>query len=83
MRLLIIEDNAQLRDAISQYLREAEFIVDTAADGDDGLWAASETPYDVVLLDLMLPATDGMEILRQLRANDQLIRLFSPQNPLL
>lgn len=76
MRLLIIEDNAQLRDAISQYLREAEFIVDTAADGDDGLWAASETPYDVVLLDLMLPATDGMEILRQLRAKGNDVHLI-------
>ncbi len=68
MRLLLIEDNKGLRDAICQYLREAEFVVDAAPAGDEGLWAARENPYDVVLLDLMLPKIDGMEILRRLRA---------------
>lgn len=68
MRLLLIEDNAPLRDAISQYLREAGFIVDIAASGDEGLWAATENPYDAILLDLMLPKVDGMDILRRLRA---------------
>jgi DNA-binding response OmpR family regulator len=68
MRLLLIEDNAPLRNAISQYLREAGFIVDIAASGDEGLWAATENPYDVILLDLMLPKVDGMDILRRLRA---------------
>jgi len=76
MRLLLIEDNAQLRNAISQYLREAEFIVDTAATGDDGLWAASEHPYDAVLLDLMLPMIDGMEILRRLRAKNNPVHII-------
>lgn len=68
MRLLLIEDNAPLREAIYQYLCEAEFVVDTCATGDEGLWAAKENPCDVVLLDLMLPKIDGMEILRRLRA---------------
>jgi DNA-binding response OmpR family regulator len=68
MRLLIIEDNSTLRNALAQFLREAELIVDTAATGDEGLWAAAENPYDVILLDLMLPNLDGMDILRQLRA---------------
>ena len=69
MRLLVIEDNARLRDAFSQYLQEAGFVVDTAATGDEGLWAAKEIPYDLVLLDLMLPGVDGMEILRRLRGS--------------
>jgi DNA-binding response OmpR family regulator len=76
MRLLLIEDNAQLRDAIAQYLREANFIVDTAASGDDGLWAATENPYDAVLLDLMLPMVDGMEILRRLRKKENLVHIL-------
>lgn len=68
MRLLLIEDNAVLRRTLSQYLREAGFLLDAVASGDEGLWAATENPYDVVLLDLMLPKVDGTEILRRLRA---------------
>lgn len=76
MRLLLIEDHAPLRHAVSQYLIEAGFIVDTAATGDEGLWAASENPYDVVLLDLMLPNMDGMEILRRLRAKENPVHVL-------
>lgn len=68
MRLLIIEDHPTLRQALSQFLREAGYLVDTADQGNEGLWAATENPYDVVLLDLMLPGMDGMSILRRLRA---------------
>jgi DNA-binding response OmpR family regulator len=67
MRLLLIEDNTALRSAVGQYLREAGLITDEAATGDEGMWAATENPYDVILLDLMLPNVDGMEILRCLR----------------
>ncbi len=67
MRLLIIEDNHGLRDALTQYMREASFVVDSTGTGDEGLWYATEHPYDVILLDLMLPKIDGMEILRMLR----------------
>jgi len=68
MRLLLIEDHAPLRVAVSQYLQEAGYIVDTAATGDEGLWAAEGGNHDLILLDLMLPKIDGMEILRKLRA---------------
>lgn len=67
MRLLLIEDNAALRNALGQYLREAGLIVDFAATGDEGLWAASEQLYDAVILDLMLPNIHGMAILEKLR----------------
>lgn len=76
MRLLIIEDNSTLRNALAQFLREAELIVDTAATGDEGLWAAVENPYDAILLDLMLPNLDGMEILRQLRAKGNPVHIL-------
>lgn len=68
MRLLLIEDNALLRNALHQYLHEAGYLVDKVATGDEGLWAADGNGYDLVLLDLMLPNIDGMEILRKLRA---------------
>lgn len=67
MRILVIEDHATLRGSIVQFLREASFVVDQTGTGDEGLWYATEHPYDVVLLDLMLPGMDGMEVLRQLR----------------
>ncbi len=67
MRLLLIEDNAALRNAISQYLQEAGYLVDAMAAGDEGLWAAEGNVHDLILLDLMLPKMDGLEILRRLR----------------
>lgn len=68
MRLLLIEDHEQLRKAVAQFLREAGFIVDEAPTGEEALWAAAENSYDAILLDLMLPNVDGMEILRLLRS---------------
>jgi DNA-binding response OmpR family regulator len=67
MRLLIIEDNRGLRESLTQFMREASFVVDSTGTGDEGLWYATEQPYDAILLDLMLPEIDGMEILRRLR----------------
>lgn len=76
MRLLLIEDNLPLRDAISQYLGEAGYLVDTAAAGDEGLWAADGGGHDLILLDLMLPKMDGMEILRRLRAKENQVHII-------
>ncbi len=76
MRLLLVEDNELLSAAIGQSLREAGYIVDTAMTGDEGLWAASENPYDAILLDLMLPKVDGLEILRRLRALENPVHIL-------
>jgi len=67
MRILVIEDHTTLRGSLVQFLREASLVVDSTGTGDEGLWYATEHPYDVILLDLMLPVIDGMEILRKLR----------------
>jgi DNA-binding response OmpR family regulator len=69
MRVLVVEDYEPLREALTEGLREAQFAVDAAADGDTGLWYARSNDYDVIVLDLMLPGTDGMSILKQLRAS--------------
>lgn len=76
MRLLLIEDNQPLRNAVRQYLREAGYLVDAVETGDEGLWAATENPYDAILLDLMLPGVDGMEILRRLRAKENPVHIL-------
>ena len=67
MRILIIEDYDPLRQAIAQRLREESFQVDVAPDGKRGLELARSNDYTLVLLDLMLPDFDGMEILADMR----------------
>lgn len=71
MRVLLVEDFQILRESLAQGLREAGYAVDAAADGEEGLWYARSNPYDVLILDLMLPKLDGLSLLRKLReAND-------------
>lgn len=67
MRLLLIEDYQPLLRALERGLREAGYGVDTAADGERGLALAESTPYDVIVLDLMLPGVDGYALLERLR----------------
>lgn len=68
MRVLLVEDYEPLRKSITQGLREAGFAVDAVADGEEGLWYAESSEYDVIVLDLMLPKVDGLTVLRRLRA---------------
>jgi DNA-binding response OmpR family regulator len=68
MRVLVVEDYVPIQKAVATSLREAGFAVDTTGNGEEGLWFASNTDYDVVVLDLMLPGLDGLTLLRRLRA---------------
>ena len=67
MRLLIVEDYLPLRDSMAHGLRTAGYAVDATGDGSEALWYAGDHPYDVIILDIMLPGIDGFEVLRQLR----------------
>jgi len=67
MKVLVIEDYRPLRDSMVQGLRENGYAVDETGCGEEGLWYASTGEYDVVVLDLRLPAVDGLEILKKLR----------------
>jgi DNA-binding response OmpR family regulator len=67
VRLLVVEDYAPLRESLARGLRDAGYAVDATGDGTEGLWFAENHPYDVILLDLMLPRTSGLEILKKLR----------------
>jgi two-component system OmpR family response regulator len=67
VRVLLVEDEVLLAETIRQGLKAAGFVVDVAHDGVDGLWAATENPYDVVVLDVMLPGMHGYAVLQQLR----------------
>jgi DNA-binding response OmpR family regulator len=68
MRILLIEDAPRLRETLTRGLRKLGFSVDACADGDSGLDTALVHEFDVVVLDLMLPGCNGMEVLRQMRA---------------
>jgi DNA-binding response OmpR family regulator len=70
MRLLIVEDNRALLKSLKKGLQEEGFSVDTAADGEEGLFLAGHNEYDVVILDLMLPKLDGLKLLQALRRAD-------------
>jgi DNA-binding response OmpR family regulator len=67
MRVLVIEDEPELRRVLAQALREDGYAVDEAADGPDGLFKATTRAYDLVMLDLMLPGLDGFALLGRLR----------------
>lgn len=67
MRILIVEDEPDLLRSLAQALREEGYAVDTANDGEDGLFKAEGYDYDAIILDVMLPKLDGWEILKRLR----------------
>ena len=71
MRILIIEDEPALREQLVEYLRTAGYAVDSASDGQEGLFMGNEYPIDVAILDLGLPDIDGLEVLRQWREADR------------
>lgn len=66
--VLVIEDNKELSDLLVMHLRDISCEVDTAADGNAGLTRAESYPYDLVILDIMLPGLNGLEICKRLRA---------------
>lgn len=68
MRILVVEDEVNLARTIRQGLEAEGFSVDVVHDGEDGLWAATEQAYDLVLLDLMLPKLSGYRVVERLRA---------------
>ncbi len=67
MRLLIVEDNQRLRNSIKLSLEESGYVLDTASDGVEGQELAELTPYDAIILDIMLPKRDGLEVCHNLR----------------
>jgi len=67
-RLLMIEDDGRLAAMVGEYLSQSGFAVTHAADGEAGLAAVQDAPVELVILDLMLPDIDGLEVCRRLRA---------------
>lgn len=68
MRILIVEDEASLREQLVSRFSEENYAVDVAADGEEGLYLGSEFPFDVAVVDLGLPKLSGIELIQRLRA---------------
>lgn len=70
MRILVVEDEHKIANSIKQGLEQEGYVADVAYDGEEGFDLASEKVYDVVLMDLMLPKMDGVEVCKKLRAEN-------------
>ena len=68
MHLLVVEDEQALRDTLVQQLKSAGFVVDSAADGEEGLYQGKEFAFDLAIVDLGLPKLPGMDVIKRLRA---------------
>ena len=73
MRILLVEDDSRVASFIRRGLREEHYTVDTAKDGEEALFLAQTGEYDVIILDLMLPKRNGMDVLRTLRGERQAV----------
>jgi len=67
MRILVVEDNRSLNQTLRMSLEEDGHAVDASYDGSEGQYLAEVTPYDVIILDIMLPGKNGLEVCRELR----------------
>ncbi|MCK5810775.1 MAG: response regulator transcription factor [Cocleimonas sp.] len=67
MRVLVIEDEQEILNQLSEVLKNAGFVVDAAKDGEQGLYYATEYPIDIAVVDLGLPKMDGLDIIKRVR----------------
>jgi heavy metal response regulator len=70
MRLLLVEDDVKIAQFVMNGLKEAGFAVDHAANGEDGLHLALTEPYDIAVVDIMLPILDGLTLIEEVRRNN-------------
>jgi DNA-binding response OmpR family regulator len=68
MKILVVEDEHRIAQAIKEGLEQESYAVDTAYDGEDGFNSASNDEYDLIILDVMMPVMDGFEVCKKLRA---------------
>lgn len=70
MRLLIVEDEEALADLVAARLKKEKYVVDVSYDGEDGLYNALMDIYDLIILDIMLPGVNGIDILKEIKKNN-------------
>lgn len=70
MRILVVEDETLLLAQLDKFLRDQGFVVDTASDGEEGLYYGHEYEYDIAVIDIGLPKLDGIQLISKLRADE-------------
>jgi two-component system, OmpR family, copper resistance phosphate regulon response regulator CusR len=76
MRVLVVEDDADLRKNLKAVLLREEYLIDTAKDGKEALQMARAKPYDLILLDILMPGIDGYTVLKSLREEGHEAAIF-------
>jgi len=76
MRILIIEDENDIRQRVAQQLRTLEYMVDETGEGEEGLFFAEEYPIDLAVIDLGLPGMSGLEVIRKLRSDGKTLPIL-------
>lgn len=76
MRILIVEDEASLAKIVAERLKRDHYIVDISNDGENGLDNALSGIYDLIILDVMLPKMNGIDILKEIRKNDRAVKVI-------
>jgi two-component system OmpR family response regulator len=76
MKVLLVEDEAAMVDALKRGLTAEGFVTESALNGVDGLWMAEESDFDVIILDIMLPGLSGYEVCKRLRAGGSTVPIL-------
>ena len=76
MRVLVVEDDLGIGELVSEELTREHYAVDWAQDGDEALSLSESFPYDLIVLDIMLPGTDGFTIAKTLRMKKQTVPIL-------
>lgn len=76
MRILVVEDDQMLREAVIDLLKEEEYFITEADNGEDGLYLASQGIHDLLILDIMLPEINGLEIVKRLRSQQNAVPIL-------
>ena len=70
MKILLVEDTEQLNKALTTVLRRNSYVVDSAFDGEEALIFIDQYQYDLIILDIMLPKVNGLEVLKRIRSSN-------------
>lgn len=76
MKILVVEDDEALREAIIALLTEENYLADEAADGEEGLYLAESGIYDLLILDIMLPGVNGLDIVKKIRTAGNMVPIL-------